>query len=116
MSTRCQVILKDEYGDSLWFYRHSDGYPEGVMPSLNRFMDLVKSNKIRGNVTQAAGWLVLIGAEEYEVSLDSHSDWKCGAYEPCPDKVPHGGIEYLYILHLGEQTITTRKIDYEDKF
>ena len=33
MSTRANIILKDSY-DKLYFYRHCDGYPEGVAPTL----------------------------------------------------------------------------------
>lgn len=51
MSTRANIIVKDKH-DTLWFYRHSDGYPEGTLPSLNKFLDMVKSGKIRDNVGQ----------------------------------------------------------------
>ncbi len=33
MSTGANVVLTDDFGDSLGFYRHSDGYPDGVMPT-----------------------------------------------------------------------------------
>jgi hypothetical protein len=111
MSTRCQVILKD--GDSeLWFYRHSDGYPDGTMPTLTKFLDLVKAGRIRDNLEQAAGWLVIIGHQEYleiyqkgspafEPALEDNTGmgWKVGAYEPCqPEK--HCDIAYLYTVDL----------------
>jgi hypothetical protein len=130
MSTRCQVILKDKWGHELWFYRHSDGYPEGVMPSLEQFLGWLKKGLIRDNVEQAGGWLILLGAKEYgsnhsyakgkwvEIpkSLDelfapgkdnSGMGWKCGAYEPCSHHEKHGDIEYLYTIDLEKQTITT---------
>ena len=65
MSTRANIIIKDEHSQ-LIFYRHSDGYPEGALPTLNKFMDWVKAGKIRDNVDQASGWLILIGAQEYD--------------------------------------------------
>ena len=110
MSTRCQVIIRDKYKDALWFYRHLDGYPEGALPTLKTFMGLIKEGKIRDNVEQAAGWLVLLGAQEYGVSvkkcgLDPMMGWKCGAYEPCMPQ-EHGDIEFLYTLDLEELTIT----------
>lgn len=38
MSTRANVVIKDQYS-SLWFYRHTDGYPEGTLPTLEKFME-----------------------------------------------------------------------------
>ena len=60
MSTRANIVIKDEYSE-LWFYRHSDGYPEGTLPTLTEFLDAVKAGLIRNNVSQAAGWLIIIG-------------------------------------------------------
>jgi len=124
MSTRCQVIVKDGW-EEVWFYRHSDGYPDGTLPTLEKFLQWVKDGKIRDNAEQASGWLVMIGAEEYayklniktmkydkrpletlfEPSDDTGRDWKVGAYEPCAP-VKHGDIEYLYTVDLKNKTIT----------
>lgn len=124
MSTRANVIIKDKHGQ-LIFYRHSDGYPEGVLPTLNKFMDWVKTGKIRDNVSQAAGWLIMVGAQEYDtiyVSLgdrrqkttltepnaeDRMSGWKVGSYEPTTSI--HGDIEYLYTLDLAAKTILVQE-------
>ena len=48
MSTRCQIVIKDE-SNQIVFYRHSDGYPEGAMPTLQKFMEWVRNKKIRNN-------------------------------------------------------------------
>ncbi len=121
MSTRANIIIKDEY-EKLWFYRHSDGYPEGTLPTLKKFMRWVKEKRIRDNAQQAAGWLIVIGNEEYRgknflahysdddkkiVGVDvqhepghagSMSGWKVGEYEPTSKQ--HGDIEFLYTLDL----------------
>lgn len=121
MSTRCNIIIQDEY-DKLWFYRHSDGYPTVTVPSLRKFMKWVKEGRIRNNVGQAAGWLVILGNEEYrgKSALEHYtpedmklygytprdepgeastlSGWKVGAYEPTTEQ--HGDIRYLYTLDL----------------
>jgi len=125
MSTRCQVIIKDNHNE-LWFYRHSDGYPEGTMPTLEKFLNYVKEGIIRDNVEQAGGWLILFGAMEYGINTEfvkgkwvdtpktldelftpkgGISGWKCGAFEP---SVPqeHGDIRYLYTIDLVKKTIT----------
>jgi len=118
MSTRAQVIIKDEFGDELWFYKHSDGYLKGTMPLLEKFLDWVKSGKIRDNVEQASGWLILIGANEYKKRWDGTikedvtqpdedraSGWKCGAFEICPCRRTHGDIEHLYLIDLDKKEI-----------
>ena len=128
MSTRANVVIKDSCTE-LWFYRHADGYPEGVLPSLNVFLEWIKNGWIRKNVTQSAGWLILIGADEYKdekLNPDFPSDkgrydpdkykglcpsepgnnipgWKVGAYEPTHGK--HGDVEYIYYVDLENQEI-----------
>lgn len=127
MSTRANIVIKDsQWGmeRELWFYRHCDGYPEGALPTLKRFCDWVRDGKIRDNVGQAAGWLILIGAEEYaydwhtdkirslqEVASprdDSFSGWKCGAYEPTTGE--HGDIEFLYTIDLTNRILSVKDI------
>lgn len=129
MSTRAQIKITDGQQE-LWFYRHSDGYPQGTMPTLQKFLDWVKAGKIRSNVEQAAGWLILIGAAEYGYTYDyktrtsspkatlteplddSLSGWKCGSYEPCACRDFHGDIEYFYTISLKEKTIKAKAVRY----
>jgi hypothetical protein len=113
MSTRANIKVKDSY-NTLWFYRHSDGYPEGAMPTIDKFMQYVADRKIRGNTSQASGWLIMLGANEYDTSLDrlenetdkhtSYHNWKVGSIEPTTQQ--HGDIEYLYELDLNKLTTT----------
>lgn len=42
MSTRANIIITDGW-DELIFYRHSDGYPAGTLPSLNQFLNLIRT-------------------------------------------------------------------------
>ena len=105
MSTRANVLIKDNH-DQLWFYRHSDGYPEGTMPTLSAFMKRVAAGEIRNNASQAAGWLIVIGHEEYSEAREKYPSiggWKVGAYEPTTEQ--HGDINYLYTLDLVQKTI-----------
>lgn len=131
MSTRCNIIIKDGFGDKLTFYRHSDGYPRGALPTLRKFMQWVKEGKIRDNVGQASGWLILIGAEEYGLeyigggerrqktsltepsAVNEFSRWQCGSYEPTTDI--HGDIEYLYTLDLKKKNILVQCVDFYDR-
>jgi len=127
MSTRCNVRIKDNY-ETLWFYRHSDGYPSVTVPSLWKILTWLHEARIRNNPEQAAGWLILIGADEYRDcgkfekngnrlpkenvlepgSPDEISGWKCGAYEPCTGV--HGDIEYLYEIDLDAQKLRCFKV------
>lgn len=138
MSTRMNIIVKDQYtrvnqwNKPLWFYRHSDGYPDGALPILRRFMQLIKEGKIRNNTEQASGWLILLGSKEYDkeykngkylkkqkpypfepTSCDSGMAWKVGAIEPSCGR--HGDIEYLYVLDLHKLTITIYETAFDDE-
>jgi hypothetical protein len=132
MSTRAQVVIQDGHSKQ-WFYRHSDGYPEGAMPSLEKFLSWVKDGRIRDNTEQACGWLVIIGHQEYlevdelmgrknippyepgpvdpaHMRLDSGmTKWKVGSYEPCEPHM-HGDIEYLYTIDLPTRTIKVEEV------
>jgi hypothetical protein len=131
MSTRANVIIKSQ-GEELWFYRHSDGYPSGTLPTLNLFLKWMKEGKIRNNLSQGSGWLILIGAMEYnsipkftvqteeyapgrtfdkvnvETGIEAPTNWNVGAYEPTTEQ--HGDIEYLYTVDMDAMTITYRRI------
>ena len=112
MSTRAQIIVKDRYSE-VWFYRHSDGYREGVKPTLDKFCEWLREGKIRRHPMQSAGWLVMLGAEEYrnihggpdktDAELlapcvrSPYGTWKVGAYEPCAPRV-HGDVEHLWVV------------------
>lgn len=104
MSTRANIIVKDRF-DHLIFYRHSDGYPEGVKETLDKFCNWMKSGAIRNNIVQGCGWLIILGAEEYKslnAGIDPATDqpvsWKVGAYEPTADI--HGDISHAYLIDM----------------
>jgi|WetSurMetagenome_2_1015567.scaffolds.fasta_scaffold169216_1 hypothetical protein len=128
MSTRANIIITDGYQNQI-FYRHSDGYPEGVTPTLQKFVDWVAEGKIRNNTGQAAGWLIMLGALEYQTVPklkegakkyrldlelgDGMMDWKVGAYEPT-DGV-HGDIEYLYLIDLRKPCVKMKKVSFSSE-
>lgn len=118
MSTRANIIItKPSWNDHLKFYRHSDGYPEGVKDTLDKFVSMLE-DKIRPNVEQSAGWLIMLGAQEYDYDRDNDfqpknstieeliedtgfSGWKVGAYEPAT--CIHGDIQHLYVIDLDKK-------------
>jgi hypothetical protein len=106
MGTRCNIKVTDGRG-TLWYYRHSDGYPECVLPSLEPLMDALRAGEVRDNVGQFSGWLVVIGNREYNRTRDIRG-WKCGAYEPTTGQ--HGDIEYLYRIDLVTKELTYERV------
>ncbi len=134
MSIRANIILKESYSykdaegkiinksNELIFYRHSDGYPEGTLPTLNKFMEWLKKGKIRNDLMQCSGWLILLGAMEYNTipnydnttdypdidTISDPKDWKTGAYEQTTGI--HGDIEWLYTIDLNNKELTYKEV------
>jgi len=116
VSTRANIVLYDQsYRGKMWFYKHSDGYPEGTLPLILRFMKMVEEGQIRRNTVQAGGWMVLLGMQDHawmfglpQVTLldyyrrkaecSTALSWKIGSVEPTTGQ--HGDIEWLYRLDL----------------
>lgn len=139
MSTRCNIVVKDKWDKPMWFYRHSDGYPEGAMPILKNFMDMVRSGHIRNNASQGSGWLIILGAQEYnyhrdytdqstygkprdDLSLNDYKPggegrsgmgWKVGSIEPTTGI--HGDIEFLYVLDMEKMEIRYKPVGYDSE-
>jgi hypothetical protein len=118
MSTRANILIKDDHSE-LWFYRHSDGYPSGTLPTLSEFCLWVERKLIRDNVGQASGWLIMLGAKEYEYYHDhakiyspegknNFMGWKVGAYEPTDRQ--HADIDFLYIVDLKKRKLTVKGV------
>lgn len=121
MSTRANIIIKDE-SQKLYFYRHSDGYPECTGEDLKKFCEDYTNGLMRRDTMQSAGWLILRGWREYnlENSLagrlcdpigvpkkEGGYGWKVGAYEPTT--CIYGSIEYLYIIDLKKGVLSCRQ-------
>lgn len=109
MSTRANIVLKDESG-KLIFYRHSDGYPEGTMPILEKFLNRVKSGELRNNIMQSAGHLIQMGRDEmlecFKNEIPAYYSWKVGFIEPTTSI--HGDVEYIYTIDLDKNTIKVK--------
>ena len=125
MSTRANVIIESKkYDERIILYRHSDGYPEGTLPTLEIFMDWMKSDKIRNDVSQGGSWLIILGAMELDTILEFGTsegygikdtfrppkDWKSGSYEITT--CIHNDIEYLYTIDMDTRELTYRQVEY----
>ena len=105
MSTRANITIKDQ-NDQLFFYRHSDGYPECCGEDLKEFVQGYVKGIMRHNVMQSAGHLIVRGHNEYKNDglLSGHNSWQVGAYEPTTEM--HGDVDYVYEINLSTKTIT----------
>ena len=115
MSTRANIKLVDGK-ETLWFYRHSDGYPKVALELLTTFMGQVAKGEFRDNLSQAGGWLVVLGHHEYALDRCSAYDgmrWKVGSIEPTTGK--HGDIEYLYRCDLAKKEIKVYSVAYKGR-
>ena len=108
MSTRCQVIVRtpkktslgQNPGDEIYLYRHCDGYPDSIIPSLLMAYKMSDAQEENGwqaaRPYKAAGYIIAAGFSPFEAEKP-HS-YSCIAYEPLPYKELHCDIEYLYIV------------------
>jgi hypothetical protein len=108
MSTRSNIIIKDDY-NSLYFYRHSDGYPECTLDDLKEFSKGYNKH-LRNSATQSAGWLIIHGHTDFKAQNYLDYNWKVGSYEPTNSL--HSDIEYFYIIDLVRMVISAYEYDY----
>lgn len=101
MSTRANIIFK-QYEETLYFYRHSDGYPETAGEDLKEFVKGYTEGKMRNNVSQSAGHLIIRGQRGF-----LGHEWKVGSYEPTT--CIHCDIEYLYVIDLNKRVLEIRE-------
>ena len=139
MAIRANVILSDIHSyrsknnlnviktKQLIFYRQADGNPEAIMPVLNVLMKWIKEGKLRNSLGQCGGWLIILGAIEYNTipkflffkeklgsnelsKIQLPKVWKCGSFEPAPST--SGTIDYLYEININEAKLTVKKVSY----
>lgn len=88
MSARCNAIIHDKDNESkAILYRHTDGYPEKILPELERLVQksacLLKETGYHWNCPERlAGMLVALstdqnGAPEFVPCLNIHDDIAC---------------------------------------
>lgn len=117
MSTRCHIRVKEANGKLYphMIYKHSDGYPEGVLPFLKPFTK--KFIKERGDdpeycIAQILRHWAIEEQKECEqdgfykdktqyLPINSFLGWGI-----CSTKYPHVDIEYLYTVDLATGKVT----------
>ena len=91
MSTRCNVIVKENDGKFFQLYHHHDGYPEGVGADLEEYIKQMDDD------------CLVDGKKFLDFLCDPKRD---DEYEYEGTNIcPHRDIEYLYYIDLQEQFI-----------
>jgi len=106
MSTRCVIEVR-QGRRTYRIYRHSDGYPEGVMADLRVFM------KHSGGLWDPEYFLAnfifyakLCSYAQWHGRYDSpyNKPWEIG-YGVCSKDCEHGDLDYKYVIDAKERTV-----------
>ena len=95
MTTRANLKIESlglDWHEAVQLYRHADGYPTSVLPSLLRAHKLSGGGWESGRSGKAAAFICAEGVE------DGYA-----AYEPESDLSYHGDEDWIYILTLFNQ-------------
>lgn len=113
MSTRCMIHFCRENGEiEANIYRHSDGYPDGVLPDLKRFFKAVKEhcgNDTRfGDPSYLAAKFVVWQANEnvqpFSFEKDDKPRERLNFLSIGISKEDHGDVEYIYDVICSDRT------------
>lgn len=120
MSTRAQVQVK---GSEVMIYRHSDGYPSGVLPTLvPRMKGFIKARGTN-DVEYATANVMKAFVEEYREDADASIDRGMLDLEMYHDMFRytglgigtqmHGDIEFFYEIDLKEKKLIVYAVEWE---
>lgn len=91
MSTRCQVKVIQEatqeggYTQQITLYHHTDGYPDYMLPTIQKAFKVIGENWERYRAGKVASYLCSVDA---------------GVFEPEEGHELHGDIEFYYKLYV----------------
>ena len=116
MSTRCQIAFyqaepKDLNKFESLIYRHSDGYPTGVLPDILPFLKLWVKNRGIEDIEYCSARLLQKLCNEYDKGMNEMYEGKTG-YGICVEL--HGDIEYLYAVYPNKVNVYEVKFGDED--
>jgi hypothetical protein len=104
MSTRCQIEFRA--GDQRrTVYRHWDGFPSAVLPSLRAFL----AWSIRGSDVEYVAANFLFWSKR---DLDARSEQL--GFGVCVNDELHGDIDYFYIVDLVTRAISVLTAEHRD--
>jgi hypothetical protein len=143
MSTRSQLRFTDEGTDRVaQVYRHSDGYPESVVPLLKHLQELLHATGTQEEANYVAAQFIIVDRLRY---IQRTFRWKKGLYNDLPDTVEeilspetweeldrtpsyllghaaedpscgiHGDEEYIYVVELPDRRPFDEPSDWQIK-
>jgi hypothetical protein len=115
MSTRCCIDIIYR-GRRYRIYRHSDGYPEGVIADLYIFMNNYSRSPSEDPEYFLANFIFYAKLSSWVWSLrggDLSSKWWEYGYGVCAPNCDHGDLDYSYTIE--GQNVEIRKYDWETK-
>lgn len=114
MSTRCHILFKDENSELLT-YKHTDGYPEEVLPLIKEYWRWYPRTSEIEYIT--ASWFYYCKRKreispvmcKYDEPMDmdeiSVDHPVARGYGICPDKEIHGDTSHLYVVDIDTGSI-----------
>jgi len=125
MSTSCKINIIEEWKTEdgvktivVSIYRHSDGYPEGVLSDIKVFMD--NYHDPNGSIHGVDYWLMnfafycKLSNIFTGISLNStFTNWFEYGYGICSESCKHGDLEYEYWIDLKKGKIKIMKFDWK---
>lgn len=97
MSTRCNVIIKEDDNKFFQLYHHHDGYPDGVGTDLEDYIKLMDKDCLSNGEKFVNFLCDPLRQDEYEFEGTSIN--------------PHDDIEFLYFIDLQKHEIYCYSID-----
>lgn len=130
MSTRAHIAFYDQQDQpldrpSILIYRHSDGYPTGVLPDIVPFLQWFDARRGLADSEYAAARLLQHLCNQYDqhsaafnailgkIPEETPFTGTLG-YGICPDNRLHGDIEYLYAVMPGRQLVVHGRINFRN--
>jgi len=96
MSTRCRIEVLDG-GREYRIYRHTDGYPQGVLADLRKAID---ADTRFGDPEYFLANFIFLAKYNF---VKKGCDWRL-SYGVCTHGCRHGDLEYIYTLWYNKHT------------
>ena len=112
MSTRSQIRFTGNNDITTQIYRHSDGYPEGVIPDLKKFFAWYESEPQarHGDSSYATADFIYFSKATLSEDLKKAGAYKIGMGVENKGEI-HGDEEYLYTVDVDTHNVKVQEAD-----
>lgn len=121
MTTRCHILFRDK-DYSLLTYKHSDGYPEGIIPLLREFWEWCPLKRNLEYLTATWCYFCKRRREKQSAELERYgapmATSELAGNHPvslsvgiCAGGETHGDAEHLYEVNIEEETVAHYILD-----